>query len=47
VRPRFQLDNALNSNPVISINNSFGASWRRPTGVLTPRTAKIALQVDF
>ena len=46
-RPRFQLDNSLNANPVISVNNSFGASWQRPTGVLTPRTAKIALQVDF
>jgi hypothetical protein len=47
VRPRFQLDNALNANPVNTVNNTFGANWRRVQGVLTPRTAKIAFQMEF
>jgi hypothetical protein len=47
LRPRFQLDNALNENPVNTANNTFGANWRRVQGVLTPRTAKIAFQMEF
>ena len=47
IRPRFQLDNALNANPVNTVNNTFGANWQRVQGVLTPRTAKIAFQMEF
>ena len=47
VRPRFQLDNSLNVNPVITVNNTFGNTWQQARGVLPPRTAKIAVQMDF
>jgi hypothetical protein len=40
------LYNALNSNAVLQINNSF-AVWQSPTTVLQPRFAKASVQLDF
>ena len=39
--------NALNAGTVLSLNNTFGASWQRPSALLTPRFAKVGLQFDF
>jgi hypothetical protein len=46
-RPRFELHNILNSNAVNTINTQFGPQWQAVRGVLTPRLAKLAIQVDF
>jgi hypothetical protein len=38
--------NALNTDTVIAVNNSYGA-WQRPTSILLARFAKINAQIDF
>jgi hypothetical protein len=40
------LYNAFNANPVLSLNNNFGA-WQAPTSILTARFLKISAQIDF
>ena len=46
-RPRFELHNIFDSNPVNTITTRFGPQWQAVRGVLTPRTAKVAMQIDF
>jgi hypothetical protein len=46
-RPRFELHNAFNSNAVNTITTRFGPQWQAVRGVLTPRLAKLAVQIDF
>jgi hypothetical protein len=41
------LYNALNANPVLNQNNTFGAAWLRPTSVFPARFSKISWQFDF
>jgi hypothetical protein len=41
------LFNALNSNVVVSQNNTFGSRWLTPTGILQARLVKISAQFDF
>jgi hypothetical protein len=38
--------NALNSNALLSVNQSFG-SWLTPTSILNPRVVKFSVQYDF
>jgi hypothetical protein len=38
--------NALNTDTVIAVNQSYGA-WQRPTSILLARFAKISAQIDF
>ena len=40
------LYNALNANPVLTLNNAF-AAWQQPRSILNSRFAKIVVQVDF
>jgi len=47
IRPRFEIGNALNANTVTTINPTYGSTWQAVRGVITPRTAKLALQMDF
>ena len=47
IRPRFEIGNALNANTVTTVNTSYGPTWQAVRGVITPRTAKLALQMDF
>jgi hypothetical protein len=42
----FDVYNALNANPVLTLNNAF-AAWQRPQSILNPRFAKVVLQFDF
>jgi hypothetical protein len=42
----FDLYNALNSDAVLGVNNSFGA-WLRPTSILAARLFKISAKFDF
>jgi hypothetical protein len=46
-RPRFELHNIFNSNAVNTITTRVGPQWQAARGVLTPRTAKVAMQIDF
>ena len=41
------LFNALNSNVVVSQNNTFGPRWLTPTSILTARLVKVSMQLDF
>jgi hypothetical protein len=43
----FDFYNVMNSNSVITENATFGATWRRPTGILLPRLFKISAQFDW
>jgi len=50
VRPRVELANLLNVNTVTTINTTFATtnnSWQAVRGVLTPRTMKLAVQMEF
>ena len=42
----FNLYNMFNANPALTENNQY-AVFRRPTGILQARLAKISLQFDF
>jgi hypothetical protein len=39
--------NILNSNPVLTYNQGFTATWLRPLSVLQPRYVKISAQINF
>lgn len=41
------LYNALNANPTQAYNQTFGANWLTPTGILPARFAKLSAQLDF
>jgi hypothetical protein len=43
----FDLYNLFNDNPVISLNNSFGSAWQRPTVIQVGRLAKFGVQFSF
>lgn len=47
VQARLDLFNVFNANPILGQNNTFGASWQRPTSILQGRLMKIGLQLDF
>ena len=38
--------NALNANPVLTMNNNFGA-WQQPNVILAARLLKLSVQFDF
>ena len=48
-RFRFILDiaNALNANPVLLQNNTYGGNWLNPTYILPGRIIKPTVQIDF
>ena len=39
--------NVLNANPVLGVNNTYGASWQRPLSVLGGRLFKFGAQLNF
>jgi hypothetical protein len=43
------LYNALNSNPILTYNNSFnpGGTWLQPTSILTPRLFRVSAEFNF
>jgi hypothetical protein len=43
----FDLYNLFNDNPVISMNNTFGSAWQRPTVIQVGRLAKFGIQYNF
>jgi hypothetical protein len=46
VRANVDLYNALNSDAVLALNNSFGA-WQQPTRIVPARFVKLSMQLDF
>jgi hypothetical protein len=47
VEAQFDIYNALNASPILSINTRFGPSWLTPTEILAGRLFKFGVQVDF
>jgi Carboxypeptidase regulatory-like domain len=43
----FDLYNLFNDNPVISMNNTYGSAWQRPTVIQVGRLAKFGFQYTF
>jgi hypothetical protein len=43
----FDFYNILNSNSVLTENQTFGAAWRTPQSILLPRLFKLSAQFDF
>jgi len=39
--------NALNANPVVTQNNTFGANWQKPTQILVGRFFKVGAMFEF
>ena len=44
---QFDLYNLFNSGAILGVNNTYGATWRRPTSVLAGRLMKFGLQMDW
>jgi hypothetical protein len=47
VRPEVAIFNALNANPVISQTNVYGPSLGNVLTILTPRTIRLGVNLDF
>jgi len=50
VRLTLDLYNALNANPVLTVNNNYGtngATWLRPTAILSGRLVKLGAQLNW
>jgi hypothetical protein len=47
IQGQFDCYNALNANPVLSMNTTFGPSWLTPTQVLDARMFKVGVQFEF
>jgi hypothetical protein len=43
----FDLYNLFNSNPALTWNQTFGANYLRPTGILMPRFIRFNATIDF
>jgi hypothetical protein len=47
VEPEFDIYNALNASPILSVNSTFGPLWLTPTQILSGRLLKIGFQLNF
>jgi Carboxypeptidase regulatory-like domain len=47
VEPEFDVFNALNASPILSVNNSYGSAWRTPTQILAGRLLKFGVKMNF
>jgi hypothetical protein len=47
IEPEFDIYNAFNESPLLSVNNSYGAAWRTPTQILSGRLLKFGAKVTF
>jgi hypothetical protein len=43
----FDVYNALNGSAILAVNNTYGNSWRSPSGILDARIFKFGAQYDF
>lgn len=44
---QFDLYNLGNSSAILGVNNTYGATWQRPTSILAGRLMKFGLQMDW
>jgi hypothetical protein len=47
LEPEFDIYNALNASPILSVNNNYGASWRTPIQILSGRLLKFGVKLTF
>jgi hypothetical protein len=47
IQPQLDIYNLLNANPVLSLNNTYGALWQQPTSILLGRVIKFGVQANF
>jgi hypothetical protein len=47
LQPQLDIYNLLNANPVLTLNNTYGANWQQPTSVLLGRVFKFGFQATF
>jgi hypothetical protein len=47
LQAQFDIYNLFNGNPVISLNNTFGSAWQRPTVIQVGRLVKFGMQLTF
>jgi hypothetical protein len=47
VQGMFDVYNLFNASSVLTQNNTFGSTWRRPTQVLAARLFKVGVQLEF
>jgi outer membrane receptor protein involved in Fe transport len=47
VEAQFDVYNALNASPILSVNTRYGGSWLTPTEILAGRLFKFGMQYDF
>ena len=47
IEAQFDVYNALNASPILSINTRYGLAWKTPTEILAGRLIKFGVQVEF
>jgi hypothetical protein len=47
LRTNFDVYNALNANPPLQVNSTYGSSWLTPQEILNARLVKFGVQLDF
>jgi len=47
VQGNLDVFNALNSSALLSVNQTYGASWLQPTQIMPGRMLKVGVQMDF
>jgi hypothetical protein len=47
IQAMFDVYNALNGSAILAVNNTYGNSWRSPSGILDARLFKFGVQYDF
>jgi hypothetical protein len=47
MEPIVEVFNIFNASPVLSVNNTYGPAWQRPTATALGRMFKVGLRVDF
>jgi hypothetical protein len=45
--PYIDLLNLFNASPVLTLNNTYGPTWQKPTTILPGRVVKLGVQVEF
>ena len=47
IQGNFDIYNAINVSPILSLNSTYGPSWLQPTQILDGRLFKFGVQVEF